>query len=93
MRKQIAGGFNVGNIKSINLDDDMYCKIVDYRRDYCKIDRLGNICLVNRKGIKVPIWRIVRKCWNKDLYCKYYDNDRTNLTRGNIQLCRKQINQ
>ena len=89
MRKQICGGFNVANIKSINLDDDMYCKMVDYGRDYCKLDRYGNICLVNRRGIKVPIWRIVRKCWNKDLICKYVDNDRTNLTRGNILLCKK----
>ena len=87
MRKQISGfGFTA---RSINLDDDMYCKIVDYGRDYCKLDRYGNICLVNRKGIKVPIWRIIRKCWNKDLICKYIDNDRTNLTRGNILLCKK----
>lgn len=89
MRKQISGGFNVANIKSINLDSDIYCKIVDYRRDYCKLDRYGAICLVNRKGVKVPIWRIVRNCWNPNLYCRYRDDDKTNLTRENLLLCRK----
>lgn len=87
MEKQIS--IFGAKIKKINLDTDIYFKIVDYGRDYCELDKYGNISLVNRKKVKVPIWRIVRKCWNKSFTCKYRNNDRTNLTRRNIELCLK----
>lgn len=87
MEKQIS--IFGAKIKKINLDTDIYFKIVDYGRDYCELDKYGNISLVNRKRNKIPIWRIVRNCWNKYLFCKYKDNNRTNLTRNNILLCLK----
>lgn len=39
--------------------------------------------------IRIPVWRIVRKCFNKDLTCRYKDGDITNLKRENIELIRK----
>ena len=88
MRKQISIFAAINH--SIDLDPDMYCKIVDYGRDFCKLDNYGDICLVNKNGIKVPIWRIVRKCWNPDLKVRYLDNNRTNLTRDNLRICLNQ---
>lgn len=73
---------------NVDLDDDIYFMITDgYNR--FKVNVNNNICIVNRKGIRVPIWRIVRKCFNKDLTCRYRDGDNTNLKRNNLELIRK----
>lgn len=73
---------------NVDLDDDIYFMITD-RYNRFKVDINNNICIVNRKGIRVPIWRIVRKCFNKGLTCKYKDGDNTNLKRNNLELIRK----
>lgn len=73
---------------NVDLDDDIYFMITDTCNRF-KVDVNNNICIVNRKGIRVPIWRIVRKCFNKDLTCRYRDGDNTNLKRNNLELIRK----
>lgn len=87
MKKQIS--MLGANIKSIDLDTDIYCRIVDYRKDFCKLDKNNDICLINKKGIKIPIWRIVRNCWDKRLGIRYLDNDKTNLVRDNLRIIRR----
>lgn len=72
---------------TIDLDSDMYMmlssKFYPYRLFY------NHIAIKNKKGIRIPVWRIVRKCFNKDLTCRYKDGDNTNLKRENIELIRK----
>lgn len=75
-------------ICNVDLDDYIYFMITD-RYNRFKVDVNNNICIVNRKGIRIPIWRIARKCFNKDLTCRYRDGDNTNLKRNNLELIKK----
>lgn len=86
MRKRIpifsAGEYN------IDLDPDVYCLVTDKFSKY-RINSLNHISVCNKKGIKIPIWRIARRCWNKDLDCRYKDGNKFNLQRSNLEIVRK----
>lgn len=72
---------------TIDLDSDVYMRLSNRFYPYRIFH--NHIAIRNKKGIRIPIWRIVRGCFNKQLTCQYKDSDNTNLNRENLVLVRK----
>lgn len=70
-------------VVNIDLDTDTYCRVTDRFYPF-KLNEENHICIKNRKGRLIPIWRIARGCFNPALTCRYKDGDITNLKRENI---------
>lgn len=48
----------------------------------------NEICIRNRTNKKIPIWRLVRRCFDKRFTIVYKDGDKYNLQRENLLLKR-----
>lgn len=67
----------------ISLDNDVYemIKHINYFKLYN-----NEILIRNKKGINIPIWRLARREFRKQLNVSYVDKDYTNLKRINLRL-------
>lgn len=77
----------LSRVKLIKVDDDIYNLLTDrgYRLSYYR-DEI--VITTKRKGLRIPLWRLVRKCFNKFLKVEYRDKDKYNLQRDNLFLKR-----
>lgn len=71
----------------LDLDSDMFMRLVNPMRTYRHFNKHYKVR--NKKGVLIPVWRIVRKCFNKGFDVKYRDGDPTNLKRENLLLVRR----
>lgn len=51
----------------------------------------SGLCFINKKGVKIPIWRLARRQFNKAFIVEYKDGNKYNLQRENLILKRKGI--
>lgn len=72
--------------KYLVVDSDTY-EMIDNRINSLKIYP-NEICIRNKTNYKIPIWRLVRRCFDNNFKVVYKDGDKYNLQRENLLLKR-----